>query len=329
MKIIVTGVAGFIGSFLAERLLKEGHQVIGLDNMFRGKRENIDQLIGRDDFKFREIDIRQRIPSEIFDGVDAIFHYAAINGTLHFYERPLEVLQVNVEGTINILREATRYRVPKIVFASSSEVYGAPQYYPTDESHPIILPNIYNPRYSYAASKVIGEYYVRWFAEKHNLKYLIFRIFNTYGPRMDTSTYGQVIPEFIRKVYLEPEFTLIGPGTQTRSFCYIDDNIEMTIRCFNQLENEVLNIGNDEEISILDLAGLIHQIACKDFKYRLLPSRQGDPMRRVPSIDKVTKLVGYRPVTALKEGLVKTLSAWRKNLLGESIDSSAYLQRGR
>ena len=227
-KVLITGAAGFIGSFLAERLLQEDYYVIGIDNLFRGKKENIEHLLRNPRFEFHIVDITQELSKKLFRDVCAVFHYAAINGTQYFYERPLDVLKVNVEGTINILRASINVgTVDKIIFASSSEIYGDPLYYPTDEKHPILLPSVDNPRHSYAVSKAIGEYYTLWYCKNYSIKYLILRIFNTYGPRMDTSTYGQVIPEFIRKVFFDPEFTIIGPGTQTRSFCYIDDNLSL------------------------------------------------------------------------------------------------------
>ena len=315
MKVLVTGAAGFLGSFMAERLAEEGYYVVGVDNLFRGNLNNIRHLIDSKKMEFYEWDIRKPLPKWMLKDVEAVFHYAAINGTKHFYDRPHEVLEVNVEGTINVLRAAIEAGVRKFVFASSSEVYGEPQRIPIDEGHPIVIPTVNNPRHSYAASKVIGEFYVRWFSEKYGMKYLILRIFNAYGPRMDTSEYGQVIPEFIRKALLEPEFTIIGPGTQTRSFCYVDDNIEMTMRAFKIVDNEVLNVGNDEEVSILDLARLIHEILGKEFNYRLLPPREGDPSRRVPSIEKTVKLTGYRPRVSLREGLARTIE-WYKRLWG-------------
>jgi nucleoside-diphosphate-sugar epimerase len=311
-KVLVTGVAGFLGSFLAERLIEEGYYVVGIDNFFRGKMQNIQHLLSIKKFEFYEHDVRRPLPTWLFDGVEVVFHYAAINGTRHFYERPEEVLTVNVEGTLNVLRASIENGVRKFVFASSSEVYGNPQKIPITEDHPLVISSINNPRHSYAVSKITGEFYVKWFAERSGLKYLILRIFNTYGPRMDSSEYGQVIPEFIRKVLLEPEFTIIGPGTQTRSFCYIDDNIEMTLRAFRTVDNEVLNIGNNEEISILDLARILHEIVGRDFKYRLLPPREGDPARRVPTIKKVVSLTGYHPKISLKEGLMKTIEWYKK-----------------
>lgn len=309
---LVTGAAGFLGSFLAQRLLKEGNEVIGLDNFFRGKEENIALLSKDSKFSFRRLDVTQELPEEVLDGVDAVFHYAAINGTAHFYERPLDVLRVNVEGAINILKESAKHKVKRFVFASSSEVYGEPALFPTDEGQPIVLPNTDNPRYSYAASKAIGEYYVHWYAQKSGMTALILRIFNTYGPRMDTSSYGQVIPEFARKIFHDKEFTIIGPGSQTRSFCYIDDNLEMTMRAYNLGTGGTLNIGNDREVTILELAELMHKIAGRPFVYKLLPPMAGDHSRRQPDIQRVVSLTGYRPAVDLETGLTACMGYWRQ-----------------
>ncbi len=306
-KALVTGVAGFIGSFAAERLLDEGFYVVGIDNLFRGRMENLEKAMQNPRFSFHRIDIRKGVPYELVKDVDIVLHYAAINGTQHFYERPLEVLQTNVEGTIRVLEAAVEAGAGLFVYASSSEVYGTPMYYPTDERHPILLPEVVNPRHSYAASKAIGEYYTVWYSRKRGMHYLVLRIFNTYGPRMDTSKYGQVIPEFIRKIFFEKEFTIIGPGTQTRSFCYIDDHIEMTMRLIAAVRDEIVNVGNDEEVTILELARLLHEIVGKKFEYKLLPPRPGDPMRRLPSIEKAVGLTGYRPRVSLREGLYRTV----------------------
>ncbi|MGC8567557.1 MAG: NAD-dependent epimerase/dehydratase family protein, partial [Caldisphaera sp.] len=220
-KVLVTGVAGFLGSFLAEKLIEEDYYVIGIDNLFRGNIRNIQHLIDSKKLEFYNLDIRNPLPKHIFTDVEAVFHYAAINGTQHFYEKPKEVLEVNAEGTINVLKSSIENNVEKFVLASSSEVYGNPSTVPIDEDFPLIISSVNNPRHSYEAGKIIGEFYVRWFSEKYGMKYLILRLFNAYGPRMDSSEYGQVIPEFIRKIFVEPEFTIIGPGTQTRSFCYV------------------------------------------------------------------------------------------------------------
>ncbi len=309
---MVTGVAGFIGSFLGERLLEEGYEVIGIDNLFRGKLENIEHLKANPRFSFYPVDIRDENIDGLFENVELVFHCAAINGTQHFYERPLDVLDVNVRGTVNILECASKHKVNKFIYASSSEVYGEPSYFPTNESHPIILPNVSNPRYSYAASKAIDEYYTHWYGHVHGFSYLVLRIFNVYGPRMDTSNYGQVIPEFIRKLLLEPEFTIIGDGNQTRSFCYVDDIVELIIRAARSVDNDTLNLGNPQEITILNLARRLHQIEAKEFKYRLLPSRAGDSQRRLPDVTKAKKLLGYEPRKDIEEGLRLTLNWYKK-----------------
>lgn len=314
-KILITGVAGFLGSFLTERLLKEDYYVIGIDNLFRGKLSNIAGCVRNNHFEFYIHDIKKPLKMDWFRDVDVVFHYAAVNGTRHFYDHPLEVLETNVKGTINLLEASAKYEVEKFVFASSSEVYGEPERLPITEDNPLIIPQIDNPRHSYAASKMIGEMYVKWLSNERGLRYLIFRIFNTYGPRMDSSEYGQVIPEFIRKALLEPEFTIISPGTQTRSFCYVDDHVEMVLRAFEKISNQILNVGNDEEITVLDLARMIHEILGKKFEYKLLPPRKGDPMRRVPSIEKLVSLIGYRPKIPLRVGLEKTIE-WYKKLWG-------------
>jgi len=314
-KILVTGAAGFIGSFLVERLIADGHTVIGVDNLFRGKVENLAHL--KQNLSFEKLDVVEDTPAleGIFqDGIVVVFHYAAVNGTEHFYDKPLDVLRVNTEGTINLLKLSAKYNVKKFIFASSSEVYGEPLYFPTDEQHPLLLKGIDNPRHTYAVGKVTSEYYTRWCAQAYGFKYLILRIFNTYGPRMDSSKYGQVIPEFIRKVLLDPEFTIIGSGKQTRSFCYISDNINMTVQAANEVDDEVLNIGSEQEIEINELGRILHELAGRQYEFKLLPSRQGDPPRRLPDTSKARALLGYEPKTQLRNGLRKTLEWYQKRI---------------
>jgi nucleoside-diphosphate-sugar epimerase len=223
------------------------------------------------------------------------------------------VLRVNTEGTINLLRAVEQYPVSKIVFASSSEVYGEPMTIPVGEDHPFLLNGIANPRHSYAASKVMGEYYVRWSAEKFGFDWVNLRIFNSYGPRMDTSQYGQVVPEFIQRILADEPFTLFGPGTQTRSFCYVEDTVEMMVRAGERVSNDALNIGNDKEISILALAELLHQVMGRPFEYTLLDMVEGDILRRVPDLSKARQLLDYSPDTPLPEGLARTVK-WYQGL---------------
>ncbi len=313
-RVLITGAAGFIGSFLAERLVGEGHAVTGVDNLFRGKTENISHL----GIAFHKLDVVNDLPQleTLFrdNDFEIIYHYAAINGTEYFYDKPLDVLRVNTEGTMNLLRLSAKYGVKKFILASSSEVYSEPLYLPTNEKHPFLLGNLDNPRYTYASGKITSEFYTRWYAKAGGFNYLIFRIFNTYGPRMDSSRYGQVIPEFIRKMLLEAEFTIIAPGTQTRCFCYVSDLIDMMVLAAEKVNDDVLNIGNDKEVSMIELGKTLHEVAGKEFSYRLLPPREGDPMRRQPDISKAKGLLDYSPKTDLKIGLEKTLDWYRKRL---------------
>jgi len=310
VRVLITGVAGFLGSFLAERLVEEGYKVIGIDNLSRGKMENIQHIEG---LKFVKDDVLNISHPEVFKNVDIVFHYAAINGTKNFYDFPAKTLATNTEGIINVLKLSIKYGVKKFIFSSSSEVYGEPLKVPTSEDTPILVKDITNPRSSYDVSKIVGEAYTIFLCKKAGMDYIIQRIFNVYGPKMDTSEYGQVIPEFIRKILKEDKFTIIGPGTQTRSFCYIDDFVEMTIRLLEH-RNVIVNVGNPEEIKIIDLARLLHEIAGKEFEYKLLPPRRGDIMRRVPDISKLIKLTGYRPRISLKEGLKRTFRWYQSRL---------------
>ncbi len=314
--VLITGAAGFLGSHLVDAYLKQGFLVIGVDNFFRGKPENLPSE--NENFIFVKLDLTSddsvKVLSEYLRdyGVDLVIHYAAINGTKYFYDIPYKVLDDNVRMTQNVLR-ATEFAgcVRKVVYASSSEVYGEPSIIPTPETHPIVL-EVEQKRDSYAASKAIGEFYVKLFSESHGIDYLILRIFNTYGPRMDTSEYGQVIPEFIRKLFFDDVFTIIGPGTQTRSFCYVEDHVRLVMKLIEKCRNDVFNIGSDEEVTIIELAKIMHELVGRPFKPKILPPRPGDRMRRRPDITKLINAINDRPTIGLKEGLKYTIEYYIK-----------------
>jgi len=312
MKALITGAAGFLGSFLSEELLDNGYQVAGIDNFFRGKKEYLPK---HENFTFYDLDLVQECDkfSDIVkkEKPDLIFHYAAINGTEYFYDIPYQVINDNVRMTQNVLDACKKSSVKKIIYASSSETYGEPLEIPTPETHPILL-NIHTDRDSYASSKAICDFYVKLFAKEHKLNYLILRIFNTYGPHMDTSKYGQVIPEFISKMYDDKEFTIIGNGKHIRSFCYVSDHTRLVRKLSEKVSNEIVNVGNDQETEIADLAEIIHKLAKKEFKPKYLPGRECDHKRRQPNISKLKKLVNDYPKINLEKGLEKTLQAFTK-----------------
>lgn len=308
-KVLVTGGAGFLGSHLAEYFRFNGHEVVVLDNMFRGKYIPMKCKFFKMDLVYeydRLVELLKRLKPEI------VIHYAAINGTKYFYDIPLKVLDQNVRMTQNLLKALDGVdSVDKIVYASSSEVYGEPMKLPTPEDHPILV-NIKADRDSYAISKAIGEFYVRLYSEERGIKYIILRIFNTYGPRMDTSEYGQVIPEFIRKILHEKEFTIYGDGKQTRTFMYVDDHVRLVYKLVLKANNIIVNIGSDKEISILELAKIMHELVGKPFKVRFLPARPYDRKRRCPDITLLKSIVNDVPKVTLEDGLLKTMSYYTK-----------------
>ncbi len=319
MRAIVTGGAGFIGSHLSESLKKRGVSVSIWDNLFRGRRENIAHILD-DENRFVLLDIANEENIKIMaDLIFAerpayIFHYAAINGTQYFYDIPAKVLEVNTMATYNLMRalrevkkNSPKYSC-KIVFASSSEVYGEPLSLPSKESD-ITYVNIENKRDSYAASKLAGEFFVKLISEELGHEYLALRLFNVYGPRMIGTKYGQVIPEFIQRLAGgEYPIRVYGDGSHMRSFCYIDDNIEMTINlALSDAPRGVYNIGLDEETSIRDLGRMIMEKMGRKAEFIFLPEREGDHLRRRSDMSKYYNVMpAYTPIP-LKEGLTKLI----------------------
>ena len=306
-RILVTGAAGFLGSFLCKELLSKGYEVVGMDNFFRGSHDNLPE---DENFIFYEINLveeKERLNKIVKEeSLDTVFHYAAINGTKYFYDIPLKVLDDNTKMTQNVLDSIEGTAVKKIIYASSSEVYGHDPKIPTDENEFIVL-NANTDRDSYASSKALGEFYTKMFAKKNNIDFLIFRPFNTYGPRMDNTEYGQVVPEFIRKIKNDKEFTIIGGGEQTRSFCYVDDHTRLVVSLAEKANNEIVNVGANEEITIKQLAEMMHHVMGRDFNPSFTPPRDYDTKRRQPD---VTKILKYNP----EYKFIKTLEGLRKTV---------------
>ncbi|MCX7121785.1 MAG: NAD-dependent epimerase/dehydratase family protein [Gammaproteobacteria bacterium] len=311
--ILVTGAAGFIGSFLTEALISEGHHVTGVDNFFRGKRENLASLKNNAAFELIEMDLSKPdcvLPiHQILNSkkIDTVYHLAAVNGTQHFYDHSAFVLDQNTVITKNVMEAIENSPVKKIIYTSSSEVYGEPMIVPTPETHPVLL-NAKADRDSYAASKAMGDFYVRLVANKIKIDWLVLRVFNMYGPRMVNTKYGQVIPEFIQRTRSGEAFTVIGDGHHTRSFCFIHDAIRLIIMLEKQKATGFINLGNPEEISILNLAKKIHEIAGKAFKPVFLAERAHDHHRRCPDISTLLSYVPNPKFTALSDGLLSIIT---------------------
>lgn len=320
--ILVTGAAGFIASHLVDSLLARGYRVIGVDNLFRGSLVNLSSAMSNEKFQFLKINLSDAGCVEVLDGliskfnVTSIFHLAAINGTEYFYDASWMVLDENVRITQNVLRAAENPRIQKVIYTSSSEVYGDPVSIPTDELHPVIL-NSYANRDSYASSKALGDFYVKLYAEKCNRSYLILRIFNQYGPRMQGNKYGQVVGEFIRRALHEKDFTIIGNGSHTRSFCYVQDAASIMIDLFEKNVVGFINLGTDQEVTILDLAMLVHHKLGKSFSPVFLPERVNDHKRRCPDIAKLKMELGHFIFTSLEVGLEKTIKYFIENNNGD------------
>lgn len=307
----MTGGAGFLGSHLVGRLLKEGFKVKVFDNSWRGSKRNLGELLNH--IEFIEGDIRDfNAVRNAIKNTDVIYHLASVQGTKHFYLNPDLALEVGLIGNMNVAKAAVEAKVKRIIFTSSSEVYGIPEYIPTDESHPMIIPDIKNPRWSYAIQKIAGEGIFLNYGRKFGFTTTIVRIHNAYGPKMG---WNHVIPEFIKRIVLNETFTVQGKGTETRSFCFIDDIIEGIFLSATKEEgkNEIFNIGNPkEEVSINQLVESLSKICGKNLNSVYVESPEGSTEKRKPDISKASKLIGYKPRVNLDRGLKKTFD-WYNN----------------
>lgn len=309
MNILVTGGAGFLGSSICDRLKQDGHEVIIFDNLFRGKEENIQGFnLQKNDLTKMQYDLYLAIQKQ---RPEYIYHFAAINGTNNFYEKPYDVFHDNINITYNLLETIEKVIAtdesynPKVIYASTSEVYGNPEYIPTPENSKTSI-RTEKDRDSYSASKLICEFYIRFFCERHGLDYLILRIFNVYGKR---DIKGHVIPDMIEKIKnAKDTIEVIGSGQETRSFCYIDDFIEMIFKLINSDGwNDIYNIGNTEETSIKYLVELLEEKYGKKLIKLSTKLRDGDHSRRCPDISKLLKVIGDYKCVDLKECLDRIL----------------------
>lgn len=306
MKILITGGAGFIGSSLAEYLLeKTNAEVVVVDNFLTGRKENLPQS---DRFRFINADANESDAiASIFQtfGFDYVFHYAAVVGVKRTLDNPVMVLD-DLQGIRNVLTLCKNTGVKRVFYASSSEVYGEPVHMPQHE-HTTPL----NSRLPYAVVKNAGESFCRSYYQEYGLEYTIFRFFNTYGPKQSPDF---VVSRFIDAALENKPITIYGDGLQTRTFCYVNDNLEATMNCLlkNMFIDDVVNIGNDQELSVLELAGTIKSITgSKSEIVHLPPLAEGDMTRRQPDIGKMLQLLN-RPLTPLEDGIKKIIDLRKK-----------------
>ena len=307
-KHLVTGGAGFLGSHLVEKLMQSNQEVICLDNFFTGSKKNIKEWIQTPNFKLISQDVTEPITLD----VDKIWHFACPGSPFHYQSNPIETAKTNFLGTLNMLKLAQRTGA-KLLFASTSEIYGDPKINPQPENY---FGNV-NPngiRSCYDEGKRISETLCSDFQRIYNLDIKIVRIFNTYGPRMLAND-GRVISNFIIQGLQNKPLTIYGNGNQTRSFCYVDDMIDAILKIMASQVNGPINIGHSLEVSIKELAEIIkNKINPRlEFIYKPLPS--DDPLKRNPDLEKVEKIINWFPNTSLEDGIAKTILWFKKNNL--------------
>jgi len=309
--VLITGGAGFLGSWLCDILTEQKAKVICIDNLLSGKLENIRHLLDKENFTFIEHDISKSI--YIDEKADIIFHFASRASPLEFDKFPIQILKANTLGTWITLGIAKKHRA-RYIFASTSEVYGNAEIIPTPESYNGNV-NLLGIRGCYDEAKRCGEAFVMAYHRQHGLDARIVRIFNTYGPRMRAEGYyGRVVPRFVSQALSNKPLTVFGSGEQTRSFTYVTDEIEgiLKLAYYDNLNGEVFNIGNNEETKIIDLANIIIKLASSSSIVEFHPLPENDPMRRCPDISKAVTILKWKPTIALNDGLKRIIIWFRQ-----------------
>ena len=301
---IVTGGCGFIGSHLADNLIKLNFEVVVIDNLSVGRRENISHLNENSKFTFVDADISNfDLIEPIFRGADLVFHLAALADIVPSIENPTEYYKSNVNGTFNVLQACRKHKVKKIIYAGSASCYGIPDKYPTKEIASI------RPEYPYALTKNIGEQLVMHWCKLYNLPAISLRFFNVYGPRARTSgTYGAVFGVFLAQKLANKPYTVVGDGNQTRDFTFVSDVVSAIIAAAeSDLSGEVINIGSNNTYSINRLVELLGG------EITYIPKRPGEPDCTWADITKATQLLGWEPKVSLEEGvdiLLNNIEYW-------------------
>ena len=306
-RILVTGGAGFLGSFLCEKLLNSGNEVISLDNYFCGSKKNIEHLLGNPLFEAIRHDVTQPIHLE----VDEIYNFACPASPVHYQHNPVHTTKTCVMGAINMLELARNVKA-KIIQASTSEIYGDPLVHPQSEEY-FGNVNTMGARSCYDEGKRVAETLFYDYHRQYDTEIKIIRIFNTYGPRMSIND-GRVVSNFIVQALRGEDITVYGKGDQTRSFCYVDDLVEGIINFMNFDKNEMgpINLGNPGEFTILELAEKVLKLTNSKSKIIFKSLPQNDPMQRKPVIQKAQSLINFAPKIDLESGLEKTIHHFKQ-----------------
>lgn len=306
-KILITGAAGFLGSHLCDRFIAEGCRVLGMDNLATGTMCNIEHLFGDSRFKFKNHDVSKTI--HVSGALDYILHFASPASPADYLRMPIQTLKVSSLGTHNLLGLA-RAKNARILIASTSEVYGNPEVNPQPEEYWGHV-NPVGPRGVYDEAKRFQEALTMAYHNFHGTDTRIARIFNTYGPRMRFND-GRAFPTFIRQALTGEALTIFGDGSQTRSFCYVEDTVEAVVRLLHSDYHLPVNIGNPEEISVRELAEEVLALSGGDGKIRFCELPQDDPVRRKPDIRKAQTILGWEPKTSRAEGMRKTYAYFER-----------------
>lgn len=326
MRVLITGGAGFIGSHLAERLLLRGDWVTVIDDLSTGSIENIRHLKGYANFSYHIDTIaNRRLTAELVDECDVVFHLAAAVGVKLIVESPVNTIETNISGTEIVLSLAAKKR-KRVVITSTSEVYGKRERVPFREDDDLVMGPTNKGRWSYACSKAIDEFLALAYWKERRLPTVVVRLFNTVGPRQ-TGRYGMVIPNFVRQAIHGDDITVYGDGSQSRCFTHVADAVGALIKLAEhpQSVGEVFNIGSTQEVTILELAEGIREMANSDSRIVLVPYSEAyeegfeDMMRRVPDLTKINRLIGYAPSYTLDEILSSVIAEQEAKLRRPSL----------
>lgn len=309
MRFLISGAAGFIGSHLCDRLMAEGHAVLALDNLITGSETNIEHLRGADGFEFRHCDVAREFSVE--GPFDAVWHLASLASPRDYLEHPIETLESGSSGTRNMLEIARRENAD-FLLTSTSECYGDPQVHPQVETYWGNV-NPVGPRSCYDESKRYAEAMTMAYHRVHRVRTHIARIFNTYGPRMQLND-GRVVPAFLDQALRGEPMTVFGDGSQTRSFCYVSDLVDGLCRLMSSDERYPVNLGNPQELTILEFAGRIREFTGNVVPVTYMPLPQDDPKQRQPDISKAREILGWWPKVTLEVGMRATVEYFKAKI---------------